>query len=154
MNSEVYTSKAPLQESILQVCRLWASLRSKDPSTKVAAAIYHKPSGGLFLGYNGFPAGFPDYKHLWDNRDPSDINSKYNFVVHAEMNAVKKAMGALGDLRDCVLFCTHQPCSRCMKEAIASTGLREVFYIEPYDDGPVALAIAKQCGITLTRVSL
>lgn len=124
-----YTSRADIDTTCLATAFLFGQLRSKDPNTKVGACVYDPNTGGLFLGYNGFPAGIPDLKSWWDNRDSADPGCKYNRVVHAEANAVRKAMVAIGNLRDCTLYVTHYPCHRCMKDFIIPSKLHEVVYL-------------------------
>lgn len=148
--SELYSSKASIEDSIMQICKMWAELRSKDPNTKVGAAVYDPISGGVFLGYNGFPKGFPDRKLYWDNRDSSAPNNKYKFVKHAEPNAIEKAVAALGlDLSRCILFITNHPCHVCMKNDIAPRGIKKVYFASPYPEDKEADLMAQELGIEL-----
>lgn len=125
-------SRDSLEYAIMAVCHLWAGSRSKDPSTKVGACIYDPHSGGLFLGYNGFPAGVPDLEDAWKARsaDPDKALhlTKYDLVIHAETNAVRKALIAGVDLRQAMLICTHIPCSHCMKDVVVANGIKTVIY--------------------------
>lgn len=121
-SSDVYHSAVPLADAIFAVCQTWAQARSKDPKTKVGAAVFDPRTGGLFLGYNGFPAGIPDYKDRWDGPH------KYEWVVHAEANAIRKALMALHDLSDCTLYCTHEPCLACVRDWILPSGVRTVVF--------------------------
>lgn len=77
LRSDVYTSAHDMAETCLLQAYLFAKARSKDPNTKVGACVYDPASGGLFLGYNSFPKGFPDLKPLYDCRDKAG----QNFVV-------------------------------------------------------------------------
>lgn len=158
MTSDHYSSKVPLIEALSEIVHLWAAMRSKDPSTKVGACIYHGDTGGLFLGYNGFPIGFPDLKETWDNRDPSKGITKYDLVIHAEHNAILKALKAGVDLTKCVLVCTHIPCPKCMRDIIAANKIPKVFYRSPTfnsfsdRDREVVFSIAENLNIELTRI--
>lgn len=149
-----YTSRADIDTTCIAVAHLFAQLRSKDPNTKVGACVYDPNTGGLYLGYNGFPVGIPDAKELWDNRNAADPKCKYARVVHAEANAVRKAMMALGNLKDCVLYITHFPCRNCMKDFIIPSGLREVVYLNlgAHFDG-VSAEMAGQAGVRLSQFS-
>lgn len=101
-----------VHEAAMEVAALWAELRSKG-NTRVGAAVVHGPSGGLFLGYNGFPPGAADEEELWSTKD------KHALVIHAEENAVNKALGALGHpLKDCCLVTTTLPCTACIRRAV------------------------------------
>ena len=71
---------------------LLAADRSKDPSTQVGACIVSTDNRILSTGYNGFPQGCSDDTFPW-NRDASVGETKYQFVVHAELNAILNARG-------------------------------------------------------------
>jgi dCMP deaminase len=118
-------SRKSVEKSILAVVTSWATNRSKDPSTKVGAAIYDLSTGSMFLGYNGFPSGVRDDEDLWQKRHPT---SKYDVVVHAEQNAARKALRAGSDPGQWILVCTHYPCATCWRDVIAANGVRNVCY--------------------------
>ena len=61
--------------------------RSKDPSTQVGAVIVSKDHRVIGIGYNGFPNGCDDDDFPW-NREGEVIQTKYPYVVHAELNAI------------------------------------------------------------------
>jgi dCMP deaminase len=110
----------------LEIART-ASLKSKDPSTKVGAAIMDENHIIRALGYNGFPRGVHDYDSRYNARD-----IKYRFVVHAEANAILAAARVGTPLEGCTLYCTFHPCSGCAK-LIAQAGIQYVVYPEPTD---------------------
>jgi len=56
---------------------------SKDPSTKVGAAIVRPDYTVASLGFNGFPSRMSDEPHVYSNRE-----EKYSRIIHAEMNAL------------------------------------------------------------------
>lgn len=97
----------------------FAHTHSKDPNTKVAAAILRPDWSLVSMGYNGFPMGTPDRKETWENR-----GVKYDFVVHAESNAIDFAHQ---DLHGCTLICNLYPCHICAQR-IAQNGIARVFY--------------------------
>jgi deoxycytidylate deaminase len=151
MESSVYTSRSPIDVSCMALAVLWAELRSKDPRTRVGACVYHPKSGGLFLGYNGFPAGVPDLKSVWEQRDRTQQQtSKYHFVVHAEINAIRKALTVFRDLSECLLYVTHYPCHACMKEVI-SAGLKTVVYMSHLPADPATAELADLAKVTLKK---
>ena len=102
-----------------------ASLRSKDPSTQVGACIIDKSKRILSTGYNGFPQGCSDDEFPW-NRDESKGDTKYQYVVHAELNAVLNASGK--DLAGATIYVCLFPCHECAK-AIIQSGIKEVIYL-------------------------
>lgn len=87
------------------------SRMSKDPSTKVGAAILKPDRTVASTGWNGFPPGVPDRPEDYDNREV-----KYSRIVHAEMNAI---LGYEGSLKGCVLYVYPMfPCDRCAPHII------------------------------------
>jgi len=90
------------------------------------------------LGYNGFPGGIEDRTEWWECRGDGPTSSehrltKYDLVVHAEVNAVRKALRAGVDLTKATLVVTHLPCPECMKNVIVANGIKRVVYaIEDY----------------------
>lgn len=110
---------------------LLAAQRSKDPNSQVGACIVSgedDPAGGniiLSTGYNGFPAGCSDDDFPWA-REGAFGETKYPFVVHAELNAILNARGK--SLRGARLYVALFPCNECAK-AIIQAGIREVVYL-------------------------
>ena len=64
-----------------------SGLRSKDPNTQVGAVIVDENHRVVSIGYNGFPSGVSDDEFPW-GRDGGVLETKYAFVVHAELNAI------------------------------------------------------------------
>lgn len=97
--------------------------RSKDPSTQVGAVILDPNNRVVGVGFNGFPHGIRDDHRL------NDRETKYEMIIHGEMNAI---LFARRDLHGCTLY-THpfMPCSRCAV-VIIQVGLSCV--ITPYND--------------------
>ncbi len=110
---------------------LLAAQRSKDPSTQVGACIVDSNNRILSTGYNGFPQGCSDEEFPW-NRDEAEGETKYPFVVHAELNAVLNAQGK--SLIGAKLYVGLFPCNECAK-AIIQSGIREVVYLSNKYDG-------------------
>lgn len=110
---------------------LLASQRSKDPSTQVGACIVggdDSPSRNTIIsvGYNGFPKGCSDDILPWNREGDSALDTKYFFVVHAELNAILNAQekSLIGSKIYVGLF----PCNECCK-AIIQSGIKEVIYL-------------------------
>ena len=102
---------------------LLAARRSKDPSTQVGACIVSRDNIIISTGYNGMPKGCSDDEFPWD-REGQD--TKYPYVVHAELNAVLNANGR--DLRGSRIYVALFPCNECAK-AIIQSGIKEVVYL-------------------------
>ena len=114
---------------------LLAAQRSKDPSTQVGACIVDSDNRILSTGYNGFPYGCSDDEFPWDREG---AETKYPFVVHAELNAILNARGK--NLSGSKIYVALFPCNECAK-AIIQSGVKEVYYrSDKYATTPTTLA--------------
>ena len=130
---------------------LLAADRSKDPSTQVGACIVSDDNRILSTGYNGFPQGCSDDDFPW-NRDEALGETKYNFVVHAELNAILNAGGK--SLVGSRIFVSLFPCHECAK-AIIQAGVKEVVYLSDKYNGTVSDASRRMlsaAGVKLTKM--
>lgn len=129
---------------------LLAAKRSKDPNTQVGACIVNKNKRILSTGYNGFPYGCSDDTFSWE-RDGDD--TKYKYVVHAELNAILNAGGK--DLTGSRIYVDLFPCNECAK-AIIQSGISEVIYLyDKYADTEDTIASKKMlnsAGVRLTQL--
>lgn len=100
-----------------------SALRSKDPSTKVGACIVSPDNKIVGVGYNGMPYGTEDEVAPW-GRVGGFLETKYAFVVHAELNAI---LNSIKELKGCRLYVSLFPCHECAK-AIIQSGIREIIY--------------------------
>jgi len=103
---------------------LLSAQRSKDPSTKVGACIVSQQKKVLSLGYNGMPVGIDDKIIPW-GRDGEELETKYPYVCHAELNAI---LNSNHDLSGARLYVTLFPCNECAK-AIIQSGIKEIVYL-------------------------
>jgi len=94
-----------------------SGMRSKDPSTQVGDKKI------IGIGYNGFPMGSSDDSMPWD-KEGDFLNTKYPYVVHAELNAI---LNSIKSLKNCTIYVTHFPCNECAK-AIVQSGIKKVIY--------------------------
>lgn len=100
-----------------------SAMRSKDPNTKVGACIVDNQNRVVSIGYNGFPRGCDDKIYPW-GREGDYLNTKYPFVVHAELNAI---LNAPRSVAGCDLYVSLFPCNECAK-AIIQAGIKRVIY--------------------------
>jgi dCMP deaminase len=99
-----------------------ASKKSKDPKTKVGAAIV---AGTVVVstGFNGFPRGVDEAPERWERP------TKYRFVAHAEANAICNAAREGINTTGCTLY-LHGfpgPCIDCAK-LIIQAGIGRVVW--------------------------
>ncbi|MBE6351583.1 MAG: dCMP deaminase family protein [Treponema bryantii] len=115
-----------------------ASKRSKDPNTQVGACIVDENNIILSTGYNGFPYGCSDDEFPWER---SGEDTKYKYVVHAELNAILNARGK--NLNNARIYVDLFPCNECAK-AIIQSGIKEVVYLyDKYADTKETIASKK-----------
>lgn len=100
----------------------YVATASKDPSTKVGAAIVDVQRRVIGLGYNGFPRGIADSHDRLNDR-----LTKYKLVVHAEVNAI---LNAIRPPVGATLYCTLFPCNECAK-VIIQAGIARLIAPKP-----------------------
>lgn len=107
-----------------------SAYRSKDPSTQVGAVIVDEDKRVVSIGYNGFPRGCSDDVYPWA-REGALVDSKYAYVVHAELNAI---LNSKHSVKDCSIYVSLFPCNECAKAIIQSGIKRIVFESDKYKD--------------------
>lgn len=107
---------------------IMTSLRSKDPDRQVGAVIVSKDNRILSTGYNGAPIGINDDAMPW-NKEGGFLNTKYAYVVHAELNAILGYNNDKSLLKGAKIYTTLFPCNECMK-AIIQSGITEIIYLD------------------------
>ena len=129
-----------------------SGLRSKDPNTQVGAAIVDENNRVVSIGYNGFPSGVSDDEFPW-GREGGVLDTKYAFVVHAELNAI---LNSQRSVRGCTLYVSLFPCNECAK-AIIQSGIRRIVYeSDKYDGVDTNIAskrMLRAAGVELVRIS-
>ncbi len=129
-----------------------SALRSKDPSTQVGAVIVDDEHKVVSIGYNGFPRGINDDDYPWE-REGETLETKYPYVVHAELNAI---LNAPRSIKDCSIYVSLFPCHECAK-AIIQSGIKEIVYeSDKYADTDSVKASKRMCldaNVKLTETS-
>ncbi len=120
--------------SIAYVC----SKRSKDPNTKVGVCIVDENNRIVSTGYNGLAKGILDSSIFW-KREGLMKNTKYPYIIHAEMNALIFAQKNLNNNK---LYTTLFPCSICSKLIIQS-GIKKIYYLSDKYKNSEDIKIAK-----------
>lgn len=100
-----------------------SGMRSKDPSTQVGACIVNEDNRIVGIGYNGMPYGCNDDEYPWE-KEGDFGDTKYPYVVHAELNAILNSTTTLKNAR---IYVSLFPCNECSK-AIIQSGIKEVIY--------------------------
>lgn len=102
----------PIRQTSIQEAYLAAfsiSQQSKDDSTKVGCVIMTNNLMAVASGFNSFPRGVDV---LIPSRHARP--AKYDWTVHAEMNALAECNTLGIRTGGCYLFCTQIPCPTCM----------------------------------------
>lgn len=128
-------------EMYMQIAEIVAK-RSKDPHTKVGAVIV-KDNRILGIGYNAEPKNF-SYEFDWNSAE------KYDYVIHAELNAISNATYYGNSIEGSTIFLTLSPCHECMKLLI-QYGIRTIYYKDKYKDFDLSEKMAKHSNIKMIK---
>lgn len=118
-----------------------ASTRSEDPYVKVGACVLRQDHSIGGIGYNGGPSGV--------EIDWSDRDTRRQYVIHAEANALRYISPGEGEL----LAVTLLPCSNCLT-LISCYRITEVYYgsIPRFGNPEQCIQVARHLGIQLYHV--
>jgi dCMP deaminase len=86
-------------------------------------AVLVKDREVISMGYNGTPAG-------QDNTCEDQYGLTKECVIHAEVNAIKRA----SDCKGATMYVTHAPCIYCAID-IVSAGIKEIVYFDVTSSG-------------------
>jgi len=126
--------------------------KSGDPSTKVGAVIV-KNGKVIANGANNFPLNLNHSKQLsWDNKSKDWIETKYPYVVHAEMNAYADANKKKQSINGATIYVTLYPCNECAKNLIQA-GIKEIIYKDDiHHDQPAFVASRRLLKIAKIKI--
>lgn len=124
----------PSKANVYMAMAKLISKRSKDPNTQVGAIIVSKDDRILSVGYNGFPNGCSDDEFPWTRSAKHEYDTKYPYVVHAELNAILNFRGDNKAFEGSTLYVTLFPCHECAKAIIQSGITRLVYLDNKYND--------------------
>ncbi len=132
---------------------LLSAKRSKDPYTQVGACIVNTDKRIVGIGYNGFPKGCEDNIYPWE-RNGEFLDTKYPYVVHAEVNAI---LNSTTPLKDATLYVSLFPCNECAKVIIQS-GIKEIVYMsDKYNGTPSDIAskrMLESAGVKCRKIKM
>ncbi len=121
--------------------------RSKDNSTQVGACIVNSEHKIVSVGYNGMPTGCSDDEMPWEREADDELDTKYPFVCHAELNAILNSRSVLSG---CTVYVTLFPCNECAKAIIQSGIKRIVYYSNKYagtNSVKASCILFEKCGV-------
>ncbi|VDP90836.1 unnamed protein product [Echinostoma caproni] len=137
--SEKRTDYLSWDEYFMSVALL-SAMRSKDPATQVGACITNQEKKIVGIGYNGMPIGLSDDEMPWGKTSENQLENKYFYVCHAELNAVLNRNHATSS--GCTLYASMFPCNECAKVLIQA-GIKEVVYFADKKKGTPANEASK-----------
>jgi dCMP deaminase len=127
---------------------------SKDPSTQVGAGAINPDTGAILsVGYNGFPRHIDDDPKRYEDRD-----TKYKYIVHAEMNAIFNANYNGVSLNGShVYIWPLPPCIECAKGMI-QCGVKKIVFPMNFipqrwnDSCEIAHQVLEEAGVKVVTI--
>lgn len=121
-----------------------ASCRSPCERLNVGAIIV-KNNRLISMGYNGYIQGAPHISRIQDNHEQS--------IIHSEINAISDCAKRGVSLENSKIYITHYPCINCFR-SIAACGIKEVIYLDDYNNNPIVKELATDSGITFKQLCI
>lgn len=118
-----------------------SALRSKDPSTQVGACIVNSKKKIVGIGYNGMPLGCDDDLMPWGKSSTNNLENKYMYVCHAEVNAIMNKNSF--DVSGCTLYVALFPCNECAK-VIIQAGIKTIIYASDANKDQASILASKK----------
>ena len=103
---------------------------SKDPSRGVGCVITSSNRQVLATGFNGLPRG------VQDRSDRLERPTKYDLIVHAELNALIQCARNGVSTVGATIYSTFFPCIRCTVGIIQSGATKIISYQTANDENP------------------
>jgi len=121
---------------------LLGSCRSPCQRLNVGSVIV-KNNRLISMGYNGYISGAPHISRVQDNHEQS--------IIHSEINAITDCARRGVSLEGSKMYITHYPCINCFK-TIAACGIKEIIYLEDYNNDNLVNIIATESNIKITKL--
>ena len=119
-----------------------ASCRSPCQRLNVGSVIV-KNNRLISMGYNGYIPGAPHISRVQDNHEQS--------IIHSEINAITDCAKRGVSLDGAKIYITHFPCPNCFR-SIAACGIKDVYYLDDYNNNPIVKELATDANIQITRL--
>jgi dCMP deaminase len=136
----------------MEIARI-VSMRSTCLRRNVGAVIV-KDKRILATGYNGAPSGLKHCLEVSCLRERMKIapGERHELCrgLHAEQNAIIQAAYHGVSINGAHLYCTHLPCSICIKMLI-NAGIDKVYYEDGYPD-ELSLSLIGESNILLSKI--
>ena len=120
-----------------------ASCRSPCKRLQVGSVIV-KENRVVSMGYNGYISGAPHISRVEDGHEQS--------IIHSEINAITDCAKRGVSLDKSIIYITHYPCINCFR-AIASCGIKEVYYLEDYNNNIIVQDLSYDASVKITKLT-
>ena len=141
------------KEEMHMLLAMASAASSEDPSTQVGACYVSEDGNVLSIGCNSIPPLW-ESKFPWGSKEQYGLkNTKYPYVIHAEMNGAANYRGSIKDFEGGTLYITLFPCTNCAK-VISSLKIKKLVYLnarEDCEDYEYANILLKNCNIECIR---
>lgn len=79
------------------------------------------------------------------------ISLEFTIIIHCEINAITDCAKRGSSLDGAKLYVTHYPCINCIR-TIAACGIKEITYLEDYNNNPIVEESAKDSSIIINKL--
>lgn len=118
--------------NLMILAKIYANMMSDDPDTTVGAIFVNRNLQILSIGCNHSPYSMGLNITTNNNKNKFIRPTKYNWIEHAERNAIFNALNNGVSLDGSICITTLVPCIECTK-AIISSGVSKVYTFKPND---------------------
>lgn len=115
---------------------LAASTKSEDPSTQVGACYVNKEGILMSVGFNTALWTKDKFPYRGDIANIGIENTKYPYIIHAEIMGVYNYRGKINDFEDSTLYVTLAPCENCTR-FVAGLGVKKIVYLNERKYGTI-----------------
>jgi len=117
-------------KNLMILAKIYANMMSDDPDTRVGAIFINKDLQILSIGCNHSPYSMKLNATSDSNKNKFVRPVKYDWIEHAERNAIYNALNNGVSLQGSICITTLVPCKECTK-AIISSGISKVYTFKP-----------------------
>ena len=132
----MYTKRRPSWDSYsMESARLLE--KNSTCVRRQVGAVFVKDGRIPATGYNGASKPHPQCLDIGCLREQKNVPSVERHELcrdsHGEQNAIIQAAKSGVNIEEAVLYCTHHPCSLCVK-MIMNASIHTVYYLDGYPD--------------------
>ena len=121
LNKKVEYKRLNWDEYFLSIAKV-ISKRSHDIETQHGCVIVDETHKILGMGFNGFPHG------MRDNELPNKRPEKYDFMIHAELNAIHNC---ILPPKNAIAYVTGECCNNCIMQ-LWQAGIIKIIHLDTY----------------------